>query len=69
MEIKGFIPQKPKDCSECRFFGKNGEHLITGKAHFPSLCEKDLLWFICKGNEGVKAKEDVPLKIETVEGS
>ncbi|KKN33216.1 hypothetical protein LCGC14_0806110 [marine sediment metagenome] len=53
MEIKGFIPQKPKDCSECRFFGKNGEHLITGKAHFPSLCEKDLLWFICKGNEGI----------------
>lgn len=57
MEIKGFIPQKPKDCFECRYFGESGEHLASGKAHFPSLCEKDLLWLRCKGNEGMKRSD------------
>ena len=46
--------ERPKDCFECVFFGKNGEHLISGKAHFPSLCEKDLLFFKCRGKQGVK---------------
>ena len=58
IEIKGFIPQKPKDCFECRYFGASGEHLLSGKAHFPSLCEKDLLWLKCKGNEGIKKEEN-----------
>ena len=49
---------KPKDCSECQYFGANGEHLASGKAHFPSLCEKDLLWFNCKGNDGMKKEVD-----------
>lgn len=45
-------PSEPKDCFECGFFGKNGEHLKSGKAHFPSLCEKNLLFFNCKGKQG-----------------
>lgn len=51
------VTVKPIDCSECIYFGENGEHLISGKSHFPSLCEKDLLWFNCKGNEGLKRKK------------
>jgi hypothetical protein len=54
MEIRGFITQKPKDCFECIYFEEDGEHLRSGKSHFPSLCEKDLLWISCKGNEGIK---------------
>lgn len=48
------VNEKPKDCSECVYFDAYGKHIISGKAHFPSLCEKDLLWFDCKGKEGLK---------------
>ncbi len=50
--------EKPKDCFECVFFGEDGEHLIGGRAHFPSLCEKDLLWFKCGGKYGLKKVVD-----------
>ncbi len=56
IEIIGAKIQKPKDCFECKYFGENGEHIISGKAHFPSLCEKDLLWFNCLGNKGIKRR-------------
>ncbi len=49
---------EPKDCFECKLFGKNGEHLKSGKAHFPSLCEKDLLFFNCKGKQGEVIKNE-----------
>ncbi len=48
-------PIKPKDCFECVFFG--AVNLLLGISSFPSLCQKDLLWFNCKGEKGVK-KED-----------
>lgn len=48
---------KPKDCPECVYFGANGEHIKSGKAHFPSLCEKDLMWFQCKGKQGERRNE------------
>jgi len=50
--------EKPKDCFECIFFDENGKHLKSGKAHFPSLCEKDLLWFKCGGKYGLKKEVD-----------
>lgn len=56
-KIRDDIPvatKKPKDCPDCVYFGTNGEHIISGKAHFPSLCEKDLMWFQCNGKQGVK---------------
>lgn len=43
---------KPKNCYECKFFGAN--NLLEGKSTFPSLCEKNLLWFNCKGKKGIK---------------
>jgi len=57
LEIKGALIQKPKDCFECRLFG--AENLLTGISSFPSLCQKDLLWLNCKGNEGIKKRENV----------
>jgi len=48
------LNEKPKSCFECGLFGENGEHLKSGKAHFPSLCEKDLLWNECYGKQGLK---------------
>ena len=43
---------KPEDCFSCEFFGAKGEHLKSGKARFPSLCKKNLLFFNCKGKQG-----------------
>lgn len=43
--------KKPVDCFKCGYFGV--EHLLSGKAQFPSLCEKNRLWFECKGKYGV----------------
>lgn len=57
-------PTPPNDCSECQYFGKNGKHLLSGKAHFPSLCEKDLYWSICGGKQGIK-KEPPETEIMT----
>ena len=54
MQKLGTKNDKPNSCFECKFFGENGEHIISGKAHFPSLCEKDLLWFKCGGKQGEK---------------
>jgi len=53
-ELKTCEEEKPKDCFECVYFGENGEHILSGKAHFPSLCEKDWLWFNCNGEYGVR---------------
>ena len=36
--------EKPKDCFECVYFDTYGKHI----------CEKDLLWFNCRGKEGEK---------------
>lgn len=41
--------EKPEDCFECESFGK-----ISVKTVFPSLCEKNLLWFQCVGKKGIK---------------
>ena len=50
---------KPKDCYECQFFDENGKHLKSSKAHFPSLCEKNLLFFNCKGKQGLIKTKDI----------
>ena len=54
--FRKLIKEKPKSCFECIYFGKDGEHLKSGKSHFPSLCEKDLLWIGCRGREGTKRR-------------
>lgn len=46
------IKQKPKSCFECISFGKIGIETV-----FPSLCEKNLLWFKCIGKEGIKGEK------------
>ena len=57
--------KRPRDCFECKFFGKNGEHIKSGKAHFPSLCEKNLLFFKCKGKQGErKFLEEHDIKVK-----
>ncbi len=46
--------KKPKDCGECAHFG-----IISVSTIFPSLCERNYLWFQCGGNFGyIKEKED-----------
>lgn len=41
--------EKPISCFECEYFGVISEITV-----FPSLCEKNWLWFDCHGNYGVK---------------